>query len=136
MKNIYKHLLPALYSAVFTSFCGLLLFDHKTRFWLELDLAPLIPWVSSHALIGLIGLLIFMGLGSYFDRLLQAEGAKKHPILAVVLAAILLFICGMVFAIYITNTHYTYAHSNFYITVIFLLLANFLLWQWARARLA
>lgn len=130
-----KRMLPLCYSAIFTGFCLYLLFNHKVRFWLELDLAPFIPWLKTQPLIGLITILILMGAGSYFDRLLMTEGTTKHPLLAFILAGVLISIAGFLYAIYITNSYYTYAHDNFYITVLVITLGSFALYAWLKARL-
>ncbi len=131
----FKSVITLTYPACFLAYSIFLLADHKARFWIELDLAPFIPWLKSHPLVGLVGLLVFMGLGSYLDRLLQMDTAVKRPILGFFLALFVVLTGAFLFTLYLTNTYYTSAHDNFYITIVIMVLMSIFLGQWIKNRI-
>ncbi len=135
MQLKYRNILSLIYVAIFVSFCAFLLNDPKARFWIELDLAPLLPWITSHSAIALAVTFLLISGGSYSDRLILSEGVVKHPYLTGLMTLVILAIFCLLFAIYLTNSHYTIAHDRFAITAIIIGLATYFLWKWLQQHL-
>ena len=120
---------------LFIGFSAWILLDHEFRFFFELDTAFLIPWASSNSLLALVLLFIVIIAGSMADHSLLQEGPSRRPLLALVMSLLMLGFSCLGLGVFLTTTHYTWAHDNFYITAIVISVLMLVLWFWGRTRL-
>ena len=135
MKSVGTVMPAFLLLCIFWGFCVWILMDHEFRFFFELDTAFLIPWASSNSLLALVILFGLIVSGSIADHTLLQEGPRRSPKLAFFMSLIMTGLSCLGFGLFITNTHYTWAHEDFYITAVVMAVLGLTLWFWARTRL-
>ena len=133
--TIAAHLRSLLLSLPYVAFVLALFFLPGLYWRVEVFLAPLLPLAVGHPALSLFLVLLFTGICTYADGMLNMYGWRQRPWTAALLALTLLLAACTLFAFYATIAILPLAPVNLPYTLLVFTGGLAMLYLWARWRL-
>ena len=133
--SVYAHLRSIALIIPFMAFAWALFFAPGVYWRVEIELAPLLGLATGHPLASLPLLLLYVGVCSYGDDMLNIHGWRARPWIAFVLALLLLCSVCLLFAFYATMAILPLDPANLPLTLAVFTGGVAILYFWGRWRL-